>query len=86
MNWIEFGQLAPAIGLNISFVSNSVNLFFGCLVLFIGLGVFIYSTAYMKNYPADKKSVFYTSLSLFTLAMLGLILQITYFYFFYFGK
>lgn len=73
MNWIEFGQLAPAIGLNISFVSNSVNLFFGCLVLFIGLGVFTYSTAYMKNYPVDKKSVFYTSLSLFTLAMLGLI-------------
>jgi multicomponent Na+:H+ antiporter subunit A len=73
MNTFISSQWATDIGIDFSFALNSVNIFFGLLVLFIGLGVFLYSSVYMRRYPSDKKLVFYISLTLFTLAMIGLI-------------
>jgi multicomponent Na+:H+ antiporter subunit A len=69
-----FPTWANTMGMDLSFTLSLGNLFFSLLVIFIGFGVFLYSSIYMKHFDLHSKTTFYLSLSLFTLAMLGLIL------------
>ncbi len=67
-NWL------PELGLELSFHTSVSNIFFCSLILFIGVGVLLYSLSYLKNYNIFKKAIFYSSLAVFTIAMLGLVL------------
>ncbi|WP_412474450.1 hydrogen gas-evolving membrane-bound hydrogenase subunit E [Halobacteriovorax sp. YZS-2-1] len=55
------------------FSATSIDNLFGTLVAIIGVGVFLYSYFYMKSYSSRVKTVFYTSLTLFTISMFGII-------------
>ncbi|MCG8701430.1 MAG: hypothetical protein MI922_25495, partial [Bacteroidales bacterium] len=67
MEWI------PLVGLNFSFVLDGLSLLFVILITGIGALVFIYARAYMKDYNGTVKFYFY--LTLFTAAMLGLVMS-----------
>lgn len=57
------------VGLNINL--DHLALFFYLLVSTIGAGVFLYAFAYMEKYPYQKR--FFTTLSIFVVAMLGVV-------------
>jgi multicomponent Na+:H+ antiporter subunit A len=67
-------EWVASLGIDFSLAFTPSNLFFSGLVLLIGVGVYLYSFSYMAKYPKEKKVIFYSSLTLFTLAMLGIIL------------
>lgn len=63
----------PDLGLNIAFRLDGLSLVFCLLITFIGFLVFIYAHTYMKSYTGTTKFYFY--LTLFSGAMLGLVLS-----------
>lgn len=69
LNWV------PLVGMDFALDMGPSNLFFSSLVIIIGIGVYLYGYAYTKNYSSHKRIVFFSSLTVFTMAMLGLILS-----------
>lgn len=69
----EFANWIPQLGLNFEFRLDALSLVFSLLITFIGILVFIYAYAYMKKYSGKTKFYFY--LTLFSGAMLGLVLS-----------
>lgn len=69
----NFIQWIPQLGLNLDFSLNGISLAFALLVTGIGFLVFLYASAYMKDYKGTNKFYFY--LFLFSGAMLGLVLS-----------
>jgi multicomponent Na+:H+ antiporter subunit A len=67
INWI------PQLGLNIEFILDGLTIVFALLITGIGTLVFLYSKAYMKGYTGTDRFYFY--LTLFSGAMLGLVLS-----------
>lgn len=63
----------PQLGVNINLKMDGLSLLFSTLVLFIGSGVFIYAADYMKSYQNTKGM--FSTLMVFTAAMLGLVLS-----------
>ena len=63
----------PQLGISIELILGGLNLAFALLITGIGVLVFLYAYAYMKSYK--NSSVFYFYLSLFSGAMLGLVLS-----------
>jgi multicomponent Na+:H+ antiporter subunit A len=63
----------PQVGLNFDFTLDGLSLAFALLITGIGALVFLYANAYMKSYPGTQKFYFY--LTLFSGAMLGLVLS-----------
>ncbi|MBN1186942.1 MAG: DUF4040 domain-containing protein [Bacteroidales bacterium] len=66
-NWI------PMLGLNFEFILDGLSIVFVLLITIIGFLVFLYAKAYMKGYAGTTKFYFY--LTLFSGAMLGLVLS-----------
>lgn len=64
---------APELGLNLSFYLDGFSLAFALLVTGIGAIVFFYAQAYMKKYGGTNR--FFAFLTLFSSAMLGLVLS-----------
>ncbi|NCN40359.1 DUF4040 domain-containing protein [bacterium] len=64
---------APQIGLTLSFRLDALALLMACLISGIGFFIFIYAGAYLKGHPFLKR--FYAFLTLFMLAMLGVVLS-----------
>lgn len=63
----------PSLGINISMRLDALSLLFGLLITGIGTFVFLFSTSYMKK--NENKTKFFTSLTLFMAAMLGVVLS-----------
>ncbi len=63
----------PVLGLNIEFSLDGLSILFTLLITAIGSLVFIYAKAYMKDYDGTTKFYFY--LTVFSAAMLGLVLS-----------
>ncbi|WP_037144011.1 DUF4040 family protein [Rhodococcoides fascians] len=61
----------PALGIDLSLRLDGLSLLFGVLVLFVGALVIAYSARYLGS---GHQSGFYTLMTLFAFAMLGLIL------------
>jgi multicomponent Na+:H+ antiporter subunit A len=61
------------LGLNFGFVLDGLSIVFAMLITIIGFLVFLYAKAYMKGYAAT--TTFYFYLTLFSGAMLGLVLS-----------
>ncbi len=61
------------LGLNFEFTLDGLSLVFSLLITFIGFLVFIYAQTYMKTYSGTRRFYFY--LTLFSGAMLGLVLS-----------
>ncbi len=59
-------------GFSLSFIGDNLTLSFAVLVSFISLIVLIFSVFYMKKEPQER---YYTEMSIFILAMLGLVLS-----------
>lgn len=68
-----FKEWIPQLGLNIEFRLDGLSIIFSILISFIGILVFLYAKAYMKSYSGTRKFYFY--LTLFSGAMLGLVLS-----------
>lgn len=66
-NWI------PILGINFSFTLDGLSILFALLITGIGFLVFLYARAYMKSYSGTTKFYFY--LTIFSGAMLGLVLS-----------
>jgi multicomponent Na+:H+ antiporter subunit A len=69
-NYIEW---IPLLNLNLEFTLDGLSLIFVLLITGIGCLVFLYSKAYMNSYTGTTKFYFY--LTLFSGAMLGLVLS-----------
>ncbi len=67
MEWI------PGLGLNVELILDGLSMVFALLVTGIGALVFFYARAYMKHYPGTD--LFFFLLTLFSAAMLGLVLS-----------
>ena len=63
----------PELGINIQFNLDSLSLIFCLLITGIGSLVFLYAHAYMKSYKGTDIFIFY--LTIFSGAMLGLVLS-----------
>jgi len=63
----------PILGMNFEFRLDGLSLVFALLITFIGFLVFMYAQTYMKTYSGTTKFYFY--LTLFSGAMLGLVLS-----------
>ncbi|WP_430817600.1 hydrogen gas-evolving membrane-bound hydrogenase subunit E [Carboxylicivirga sp. RSCT41] len=63
----------PQLGLNFELRLDGLSMVFALLITFIGFLVFIYAGTYMKSYTGTIKFYFY--LTLFSGAMLGLVLS-----------
>ncbi len=63
----------PTLGINIEFNLDGLSILFSLLITLIGVLVFMYAKAYMKNYSGTSRFYFY--LTLFSGAMLGLVLS-----------
>lgn len=63
----------PDIGLYFSFQLDALSYFFFLLISFISILVIFYSLFYMKKY--DRHGYFYSSLTLFIIAMYGVVLS-----------
>ena len=63
----------PSLGMNLEFTLDGLSMVFALLITFIGFLVFIYAYSYMKSYSGTMKFYFY--LTLFSGAMLGLVLS-----------
>ncbi|MCG8581370.1 MAG: DUF4040 domain-containing protein [Bacteroidales bacterium] len=66
-------QWIPQLGLNLVLKLDGLSIVFVLLITFIGFLVFIYANTYMKSYTGTTKFFFY--LTLFSGAMLGLVLS-----------
>jgi len=66
-NWI------PEIGLNLSLGLDNLNIIFALLITGVGVLVFLYAKSYMKSYANTNRFYFY--LTVFSGAMLGLVLS-----------
>ena len=62
----------PELGINLSFVLDGLSLTFVLIITLIGMAVFLYAGAYMKEYAHAGR--FYLYIGLFMTAMLGLVL------------
>lgn len=60
-------------GIGFDFRLDGLAMVMAVLICFIGAGVFLYSAAYMK--PTINLHLFYTTLTIFTVAMIGLVLS-----------
>jgi multicomponent Na+:H+ antiporter subunit A len=74
----------PILDMNIEFTLDGLSLFFSLLITFIGFLVFIYAHTYMKSYSNTKRFYFY--LTLFSGAMLGIVLSANFIQFFIFWE
>jgi len=74
----------PELSLNIEFTLDGLSLIFALLITAIGALVFLYAKAYMKSY--EGRSRFYFYLSVFSGAMLGLVLSTNLIQFFIFWE
>lgn len=63
----------PYLGLDLQFRLDGLSIIFSLLITLIGFLVFLYAKAYMKSYAGTTKFYFY--LTLFSGAMLGLVLS-----------
>ena len=63
----------PQVGLNFSFILDGLSIVFALLITGIGVLVFLYAQEYMKSYQGTNTFYFY--LTLFSGAMLGLVLS-----------
>jgi len=70
---VSVNDWIPELGLNFEFMLDGLSLVFVLLITGIGTLVFLYSGAYMKSYEGTTKFYFY--LTIFTGAMLGLVLS-----------
>ncbi len=68
-----FAEWIPELGLNFEFTLDGLSFVFSLLITFIGFLVFIYAQNYMKSYSGTRRFYFY--LSLFSGAMIGLVLS-----------
>ncbi len=66
-------QWIPQLGLNFELRLDGLSMVFALLITFIGFLIFIYALTYMKSYTGTTKFYFY--LTLFSGAMLGLVLS-----------
>jgi multicomponent Na+:H+ antiporter subunit A len=66
-------EWAPTFGVNLSFHVDGLSLLFALIISGIGVLVFWYASAYMKDYPYVDR--FYGYLSVFMGAMLGMVLS-----------
>lgn len=79
-----FFSWIPTLGLNIEFSLDGLSFIFTLLITAIGFLVFIYAKAYMKSYAGTTKFYFY--LTLFSAAMLGLVLSVNFIQLFIFWE
>lgn len=70
---IEKIEWIPQLGLNLEFNLDGLSIIFALLISGIGILVFLYANAYMRSY--DYKGRFYFYLTLFTGAMLGMVIS-----------
>jgi multicomponent Na+:H+ antiporter subunit A len=80
----ETFEWIPALGLNFEFSLDGLSIVFTLLITVIGFLVFIYARAYMKNYTGTTKFYFY--LTVFSGAMLGLVLSVNFIQLFIFWE
>src|SRR5688500_16879054 len=66
-------EWVPSMGINFNFLVDDLSLLFVLMITGIGILVFLYSSAYMKDDPYLDR--FYGYLSLFMGAMLGMVLS-----------
>ncbi|MBN2486984.1 MAG: DUF4040 domain-containing protein [Bacteroidales bacterium] len=69
----EIYRWIPQLGLNLEFTLDGLSLVFALLVTGIGVLVFIYAHSYMRHY--GRSGYFYFYLTIFSAAMLGLVLS-----------
>ena len=68
----ETTSWVPELGISLSFVLDGLSLTFVLIITLIGMAVFLYAGAYMKEYAHAGR--FYLYIGLFMTAMLGLVL------------
>jgi len=66
-----FTEWVPSLGVNLSFRLDSLALFFTLIITGVGTLVFLYTTQYLKGHPKIMR--FYTYLSFFMGAMIGIV-------------
>lgn len=66
-------EWSKQFGVDFSFRLDGLGLIFGLLITGIGTGVYLYAGAYMQSYP--RLGAFYAALTMFTAAMLGMVLS-----------
>jgi multicomponent Na+:H+ antiporter subunit A len=66
-------EWVPSLGVNLNFLVDGLGLLFALVITGIGALVFFYSSYYLKNHP--KLLRFYSYLSIFMGAMIGLVLS-----------
>ena len=69
---IESAPWIPHLGVGLDFRLDGLALIFALLICFIGGGVLLYTSSYLKDHP--RKGVFTATLTGFMAAMLGLVL------------
>lgn len=66
-------EWAPQFGLNLSFRLDALSLMMACLITGIGFFIYLYAGAYLKGHAYLNR--FYGFLTMFMLAMLGVVLS-----------
>lgn len=69
----ESVEWIPSLGINFTFLFDGLSLTFALIITLIGVVVFLYAGAYMKDYEhADR---FYIYIGIFMISMLGLVVS-----------
>lgn len=69
----EYHEWIPSLGINLTFVLDGLSLTFVLIITLIGVVVFLYAGAYMKDYEHTDR--FFVYIGIFMTSMLGLVIS-----------
>ncbi|MCX8105726.1 MAG: putative monovalent cation/H+ antiporter subunit A [Ignavibacterium album] len=69
----EYYEWTPSLGINFTFMLDGLSLTFVLIITLIGVVVFLYAGAYMKDYEHTDR--FFVYIGLFMTSMLGLVIS-----------
>ncbi|MFN3694307.1 MAG: proton-conducting transporter membrane subunit, partial [Ignavibacterium sp.] len=69
----EYHEWIPSVGINLTFVLDGLSLTFVLIITLIGVVVFLYAGAYMKDYEHTDR--FFVYIGIFMTSMLGLVIS-----------
>lgn len=69
----EYHEWIPSLGINLTFILDGLSLTFVLIITLIGVVVFLYAGAYMKDYEHTDR--FFVYIGIFMTSMLGLVIS-----------
>ncbi len=69
----EYYEWIPSLGINLTFILDGLSLTFVLIITLIGVVVFLYAGAYMKDYEHTDR--FFVYIGIFMTSMLGLVIS-----------